>query len=98
ESGGFNALALLTWPQAVGVLSGLGVVALALAAGARYRPTGEGSWAQTLRAIRAGGSRLATSPRARGAGLLAATIAQAALSAVFALNLLAVNTASIPWA
>jgi rSAM/selenodomain-associated transferase 2 len=57
----------------------------------------ESSWAGTIRALGAAGWRILISPRIAGPGLLAALLAQAMLSAVFACNLDAVSPAPIPW-
>jgi len=63
-----------------------------------WRPQAENVWAQTIRAIRAGGTRMILSPRGTGRGLLFAVLAQLSLSAVLALNLQALSSASLPWA
>jgi len=96
--GGLKALSQVNWQGSMWGTTGLGLLLVILTVWALWGPQGEGPWARTRRAIRSGGARLATSPRAGGSGLLAATIAQGALSAVFALNLLAVANAPIPWA
>jgi rSAM/selenodomain-associated transferase 2 len=97
-SGGFGAIRHLNVRGPEGWLFlCICVVALGLAIIALWRPKGEGSVVQTLRAIRRGAACIAASPRSGAWGLLAAVIAQTALSAVFAFNLRAVSATSIPW-
>jgi uncharacterized membrane protein YbhN (UPF0104 family) len=88
----------LQWEQP-GTLAVAGLCLLVLALGAIlfWKPGGEGSFARTVRALRAGGRRLVVSPRTALPALFAGFLAQTALSAVFAFNLAAVSTAPLPW-
>lgn len=80
------------------VLLGLSVVAVAAVLVIFWRPRGEGVLARTLRAFREGGGRLVLAPSLAAKGLAVATSGHLGLSAVFALNLLAVSGPELPWA
>lgn len=62
-----------------------------------FRPKGQGFITRTLKAIRRGVRRMVREPGLAVSGLMFALLAQAAASAVFALNLRAVTDAPLPW-
>ena len=97
-SGGFEVLSKLELDApGVWVSLALAIGTLAVIAVLFWNPQGESSWARTIRAFRSGGSRLIVTPRIAIPGLAAATLAQLGLSAVLALNLLAVTDSPIIW-
>lgn len=98
-TGGFAVLAQDETPVAgrwTALLLGLALIAFLLLV--LWKPRGDGPVARTLRALRFGAGRLASTPRLATPGLLFALLAQIALSAVFALCLAAVSSAPLPWA
>jgi rSAM/selenodomain-associated transferase 2 len=98
-SGGMEALqSLPSQGPGIWVLLGLTLGALLGVAVIFWRPRGESAWARSIRAFRDGGARIVMSPRFAARGLIVATVGHLGLSAVFALNLLAVAEAPIAWA
>ena len=105
---GVAALALLTgtWTHiermplemtgvwAVAMVTAVGLVVLGICV---LRPKGQGFITRTIASIRVGVQRLLSTPRIGLNGLLFAFLAQSAASAVFAMNLAAVTTQSLPW-
>jgi rSAM/selenodomain-associated transferase 2 len=98
-SGGMEALRDLPMQgPGVWVLAGLVMAAGAGGAVVFWRPRGDSAWARTVRAFREGGGRVVLRPRLAAGGLTVATLGHICLSAVFAMNLLAVAGKPIPWA
>jgi len=98
-NGGFEEIANLKWHRPG--LWFLGVVILFVLLGVGlifWRPTGESSWARTIRALRSGGGRLILKPHAALPGIVVALLSITALTAVIALNLRAVSHTPLPWA
>ena len=93
-NGGFEEIAELNWRwPGVWFLAGV-ILLVVLGLGIIFwRPTGESSWARTIRALRSGGGRLVLTPAVTVPGLVLAFFSITALTSVFALNLRAVTQA-----
>lgn len=97
-SGGLDSLGSVPF-QRPGFWVTLGVALLVVAVVVLifWKPAGDRAFARLVRALREGGGRILMSPRMAGRGLFIATAGHLLLSAVFALNLLAVSGNALPW-
>lgn len=84
----------MTGVWAVTMLVALVLIVLGLCL---FRPKGQGFITRTWRALRVGAGRLFSVPGIGISGLAFALLAQIAASAVFAINLCAVTSQSLPW-
>lgn len=98
-TGAFHEIRSVPWAA-----PGLGLLVLLAACGllllAVFGPAarGHGFISRTLRTFRIGARRLFLSPNLGIGGLVFAVLAQAAVSAVFALNLVSMTAGVVPWA
>ena len=81
------------WAMAV-----LGACAVLIVLARYCKPTGEGFIARLRRALRAGVAGLFSDPTLAARGVVAAVLAQAAASAVFAISLAGITGEHLPWA
>jgi len=84
----------MTGVWAIAMITAVGLVVLGIIV---VRPKGQGFVRRTLSSMRIGLTRLFSEPRIGLSGLAFASLAQAAASAVFAVNLCAVTNESLPW-
>lgn len=97
-SGGLDSLGSIPFQRpGFWVTLGIALLAVAVAGLFLWKPAGDGAFARLVRALREGGGRILMSPGMAGRGLFIATVGHMLLSAVFALNLLAVSGSALPW-
>lgn len=97
-SGGLDSLGSIPFQRpGFWVTLGIALLAVAVVVLIFWKPAGDGSFARLVRALREGGGRILGSTGLAGRGLVIATAGHLLLSAVFALNLLAVSGSALPW-